>query len=78
MILLNKKEKEMIKKSQNGDMNARNILVEKNMRLVAHMIKKYMQYNDTSVYAIYYIAQNTVFYNTLFQSQHGIILLLRG
>jgi len=42
------------------------------------MIKKYMQYNDTSVYAIYYIAQNTVFYNTLFQSQHGIILLLRG
>ncbi len=35
-------EKEMIKRSRNGDMNARNILVEKNMRLVAHMIKKYM------------------------------------
>ncbi len=35
-------EKEMIKRSRNGDMDARNILVEKNMRLVAHMIKKYM------------------------------------
>ena len=40
--LSEREEKEMIKKSQNGDMNARNILVEKNMRLVAHMIKKYM------------------------------------
>ena len=35
-------EKEMIKRSQSGDMDACNILVEKNMRLVAHMIKKYM------------------------------------
>lgn len=35
-------EKEMIKRSQSGNMDARNILVEKNMRLVAHMIKKYM------------------------------------
>ena len=35
-------EKEMIKRSQSGDMDARNILAEKNMRLVAHMIKKYM------------------------------------
>ena len=35
-------EKEMIKRSQSGDVDARNILVEKNMRLVAHMIKKYM------------------------------------
>ena len=40
--LSEREEKEMIKKSQNGDMKARNILVEKNMRLVAHMIKKYM------------------------------------
>ena len=35
-------EKVMIKRSQSGDVDARNILVEKNMRLVAHMIKKYM------------------------------------
>ena len=35
-------EKEMIELSQKGDMNARNILVEKNMRLVAHMVKKYI------------------------------------
>ena len=40
--LSEREEKEMIKKTQNGDMKARNILVEKNMRLVAHMIKKYM------------------------------------
>lgn len=35
-------EKEMIELSQKGDMNARNVLVEKNMRLVAHMVKKYI------------------------------------
>ena len=40
--LSEREEKEMIKRSQSGDMDARNILVEKNMRLVAHMIKKYM------------------------------------
>lgn len=34
-------EKEMLIRSRNGDIEARNILVEKNMRLVAHMIKKY-------------------------------------
>lgn len=34
-------EKEMIRRSHNGDMDARNTLIEKNMRLVAHMIKKY-------------------------------------
>lgn len=34
-------EQEMIKRSQAGDLEARNILVEKNMRLVAHMVKKY-------------------------------------
>ena len=31
----------MLIRSRNGDIEARNILVEKNMRLVAHMIKKY-------------------------------------
>ena len=39
--LSEQEEKEMLIKSRNGDMEARNILVEKNMRLVAHMIKKY-------------------------------------
>lgn len=34
-------EKEMIQRSRAGDIDARNILVEKNMRLVAYMIKKY-------------------------------------
>lgn len=34
-------EKEMLQRFHNGDMEARNILIEKNMRLVAHMIKKY-------------------------------------
>ncbi len=41
------------------------------------MIRRYMTYKDTSVYAIYYIAQNTIFYNELFQGQHGLILIER-
>lgn len=39
--LSEQEEKEMLIKSRNGDIEARNIIVEKNMRLVAHMIKKY-------------------------------------
>ena len=39
--LSEQEEKEMFIRSRNGDIEARNILVEKNMRLVAHMIKKY-------------------------------------
>lgn len=31
----------MLERFQNGDLEARNILIEKNMRLVAYMIKKY-------------------------------------
>lgn len=34
-------EKEMLERFHSGDMEARNILIEKNMRLVAHMTKKY-------------------------------------
>lgn len=30
-----------LKQYQNGDMHARNILIEKNLRLVAHIVKKY-------------------------------------
>ncbi len=36
-----KKEKELLEKSQNGDIAARNTLVEHNLRLVAHIVKKY-------------------------------------
>ena len=39
--LSEQEEKEMLIRSRNGDIEARNILVEKTMRLVAHMIKKY-------------------------------------
>lgn len=39
--LSEQEEEEMLIRSRNGDIEARNILVEKNMRLVAHMIKKY-------------------------------------
>lgn len=34
-------EKIMLDRFHQGDMEARNVLVEKNMRLVAHMVKKY-------------------------------------
>ena len=36
-----KKENELLEKSQNGDINARNQLIEHNLRLVAHIVKKY-------------------------------------
>lgn len=36
-----KEEKEMLERVRQGDMEARNILIEKNMRLVAYMTKKY-------------------------------------
>lgn len=34
-------EAELITKSKDGDMEARNVLIERNLRLVAHVIKKY-------------------------------------
>lgn len=34
-------EHEYLKKSKNGDKNARDILIERNLRLVAHVVKKY-------------------------------------
>ena len=34
-------ETELLERSQNGDTNARNRLVEHNLRLVAHIVKKY-------------------------------------
>ena len=41
-----KKEAELLKKSQNGDIDARNILIEHNLRLVAHIVKKYYAANS--------------------------------
>ena len=39
--LTEKQEREYLEKSANGDITARNMLVEHNLRLVAHIIKKY-------------------------------------
>lgn len=39
------KEEELIEKTQNGDIDARNRLVEHNLRLVAHIVKKYYTTN---------------------------------
>ena len=36
-----KKEEELIEKNLNGDIEARNTLIEHNLRLVAHIVKKY-------------------------------------
>lgn len=36
-----KREAELLEKSHNGDIRARNTLVEHNLRLVAHIVKKY-------------------------------------
>jgi RNA polymerase sporulation-specific sigma factor len=40
------KEKEYLIRSQNGDTQARDLLIEHNMRLVAHIAKKYANYPD--------------------------------
>lgn len=40
-----KEEQEYLKKSREGDVNARNKLIEHNLRLVAHIVKKY--YSNT-------------------------------
>ena len=42
MPLTAKEEQQMLERCMAGDIEARNILIEKNMRLVAHMIKKYI------------------------------------
>ena len=34
-------EKEYLKRASEGDLTARNILIERNLRLVAHIMKKY-------------------------------------
>ncbi len=39
-------EKSYIKKYKEGDLHAKNILIERNMRLVAHVIKKYQNLDD--------------------------------
>lgn len=43
-----KEEAEMLKRMEAGDKNARAILIEKNLRLVSHIVKKYYsKTNDT-------------------------------
>lgn len=44
--LSREEESEYLERWQQGDMEARNILVEHNMRLVTHIIKKYYQTED--------------------------------
>lgn len=44
--LSEKRERECLLKAKNGDINARNELVEHNLRLVAHIIKKYYAVNS--------------------------------
>ena len=44
--LSKEKEKEYLEKAKNGDKKAKDILVEHNLRLVAHIAKKYANYGD--------------------------------
>ena len=39
--LTREEEEELLKRSAQGDLEARNILIERNLRLVAHIMKKY-------------------------------------
>lgn len=43
--LSQEEEKKYLTQWQNGDISARNVLVEHNLRLVAHIIKKYCYVN---------------------------------
>ncbi len=43
--LSSKEEKEMLDKFKSGDINAKNKLIEHNLRLVAHIVKKYLSGN---------------------------------
>ncbi|MBO4554720.1 MAG: RNA polymerase sporulation sigma factor SigK [Clostridia bacterium] len=44
--LSKEKEKEYLEKAKNGDKKAKDVLVEHNLRLVAHIAKKYANYGD--------------------------------
>ena len=44
--LSKEKEQEYLKKSASGDKEAKEILVKHNLRLVAHIAKKYANYGD--------------------------------
>ena len=46
--LSEEEEKLYLQKYKDGDLDAKNILIEKNMRLVAHMVKKYIT-NDRNI-----------------------------
>ena len=46
--LSEEEEKLYLQKYKEGDLEAKNILIEKNMRLVAHMVKKYVT-NDRNI-----------------------------
>ena len=39
--LTTEEEKEYLKRYRKGDQTARNVLIERNLRLVAHIVKKY-------------------------------------
>lgn len=44
--LTSEEEQEYLQKFQKGDLEAKNILIERNLRLVAHIVKKYQGPED--------------------------------
>ena len=46
--LTSKEEKEYLKKMADGDKDARAVLIERNLRLVSHIVKKYYSKNNDS------------------------------
>ena len=45
--LTNEEEKQYLERCQKGDKEAKNILIERNLRLVAHVVKKYPSAGET-------------------------------
>ena len=46
--LTEEEEEKYLKEIENGNEEAKNILIERNLRLVAHIVKKYNNYNKDS------------------------------
>ena len=54
--LTQEEEKEALEKMANGDEEARNLLIERNLRLVVHVCKKY---SNTNIDSLEFVISNT-------------------
>ena len=84
-----KEERECLERIRSGDLAAKNILIEHNLRLVAHIVKKYYAASGEQALAsaidgaLEHLAQNAVYMpvyveNSYFICQNDISGIVRG